>query len=263
MPQTPQTPQASTHTQFPSPQTFLEETNAHIGRQREAYPECRSLPEAHALLTLDEVLAVRLYTGPGYQPLNAFLRQLGRVTGTFRAHMARHAGLTFTATVGHLCWALRKLAAVTPPHDLALPLYRGVRGELPRAFWAPDDQRVVCAIDAGFMSTSRDKCTPTNFMGGGANVLWVLHPAAESDTAYHMGASVRTLSQYAEEEEVLFPPCTMLVVKERPPGAGLAASVGSEGSAVKDALCVSQGTTVNQDGHLITYQAIEVTPFFV
>jgi hypothetical protein len=31
---------------------------------------------AHAKLTLDEVLSVRLYTGPGFQPLNDFLRQV-------------------------------------------------------------------------------------------------------------------------------------------------------------------------------------------
>ena len=35
-----------------------------------------NMPESHAYLTLDEVLAVRLYSGPAYQPINTFLRQV-------------------------------------------------------------------------------------------------------------------------------------------------------------------------------------------
>jgi hypothetical protein len=49
--------------------------------------------------------------------------------------------------------------------------------------------------------------------GSGHNVLWQLEPKLESDTGYHRGASL--LSQFAVEEEVLFPPFTMLSVLPR------------------------------------------------
>ena len=42
-------------------------------------------PRSSAGVTnLDEIVAIRLYTGPAYQPINEFLRQIGRVTGEFR-----------------------------------------------------------------------------------------------------------------------------------------------------------------------------------
>ena len=76
---------------------------------------------------------------------------------------------------------------------------------------------MVCAVDMAFMSTSRSRSAPISYMdGNGKNVLWQLHPKPESDSGFHRGASIELLSQFAGEEEVLFPPCTMLVVREDP-----------------------------------------------
>ena len=58
-----------------TPEDFLALGNKWI-RARRAEGVGVLMPESHALLTLDEVLAVRLYSGPCYQPLNAFLRQV-------------------------------------------------------------------------------------------------------------------------------------------------------------------------------------------
>ena len=67
------------------------------------------------------------------------------------------------------------------------------------------------------MSTSRQKSAPVDYMNpGGANVLWQLYPQPESDSGFHRGADITILSQFAVEEEVLFPPCTMLIVKPEP-----------------------------------------------
>eukprot|EP00747_Dinoflagellata_sp_TGD_P158627 gnl/TRDRNA2_/TRDRNA2_177828_c0_seq5.p1 gnl/TRDRNA2_/TRDRNA2_177828_c0~~gnl/TRDRNA2_/TRDRNA2_177828_c0_seq5.p1 ORF type:complete len:125 (-),score=11.00 gnl/TRDRNA2_/TRDRNA2_177828_c0_seq5:103-477(-) len=63
------------------------------------------------------------------------------------------------------------------------------------------------------MSTSRQRQTPINYMGSDSNVLWELEPGKQSDVAFHRGADISMLSQYAGEQEVLFPPGTMLVVK--------------------------------------------------
>ena len=175
------------------------------------------LTDEHAYLNLEEVLAVRLYTGPAYQPINAFLRQVSSLTDTFRAQVGQHPGLTYAATVGHICRAIRKLAAVVTHEEASHKLWRGVRGELERAFWLPDTNGKVCAVDMAFMSTSRDRTPPIEYMdAGGSNVLWQLHPTPESDSGFHRGANVEVLSQFAGEAECLFPPCTMLVVREEP-----------------------------------------------
>ena len=174
-----------------------------------------SLPTDAAYLTLEEVLAVRLYSGPAYQPINDFLRQIAWLTGDYRDQLAKHAGVTFTATVQLLCRAIRKLAAITLPWETRKPLYRAVRGELPRTFWVKDEQGLVTAVETAFMSTSSVAATCINYMQErGPNVLWQLTPRMEDDAGFHRGADISSLSQFASELETLFPPCTMLSVLE-------------------------------------------------
>jgi len=76
---------------------------------------------------------------------------------------------------------------------------------------------MVIAVDMGLMSTSRNERTPIAYMHEepGRNVLWQLMPKAESDAGFHRGANISIVSQFACEEEVLFPPCTMLRVLPR------------------------------------------------
>jgi len=186
-------------------------------RLAEEYVSSRS-PDA-PLLSRDEVLAVRLYSGPAYQPINSYLRQVAALQGRHRAALASDPALTFAQTCRHLAAAVRKLAAVATADEVAAPLWRGVRGELPRSFWVADSQGMVVATETAFMSTSRNKATPLAYMGGGQNVLWKLHPRAESDVGLHMGADISMLSQFPGEAEVLFPPCTVLIVDSRRGGA--------------------------------------------
>jgi Ca2+-binding EF-hand superfamily protein len=51
---------------------------------------------------------------------------------------------------------------------------------------------------------------------GHHNILWKIEAMDESDVAFHRGADVSRLSQFAAEEEVLFPPCTILQVVKLP-----------------------------------------------
>lgn len=243
-----------------TPEGFLRLVNGHVERQRAAHPACRGLPADAALLTLEEVLAVRLYSGPGYQPLNDFLRQLGKLSGVVRQGVATHPGLTFTATTALLCSAIRKLAAVTPPEELEQPLFRAVRGELPRTFWVEDKQGMVCAVDAGFMSTSKNRGAPIHYMSGGENVLWELRPSGESDMAFHRGASIEMLSQFAGEEEVLFPPCSMLVVLK---GSGDQGAQGSSSGQASASAVRSNEHVETGSGEPVAFVAIHVRPFFV
>ena len=66
--------------------------------------------------------------------------------------------------VSHLCRAIRKLAAITLPYQTRKPLYRAVRGELPRPFWVADEQGLVSAVETAFMSTSSDPSTAIAYM---------------------------------------------------------------------------------------------------
>jgi len=199
-----------------TPQQFADAANDFI-RSRRDKGFGTMLTEDHAYLTLDEVYAVRLYTGPAYQPINTFLRQIASLTSNFRNQVAQHPGLTYAATVGHICRAIRKLSAVATKEEATAPLWRGVRGDLERSFWETDDQDMICAVDMAFMSTSKLRKPPIDYMdGNGSNVLWQLYPTEETDSGFHRGADVDLLSQFAGEAECLFPPCTMLVVKEDP-----------------------------------------------
>merc|ERR1711871_731281 len=69
------------------PQAFLDDVNSFISERR-GNGHGIQLPEDHAFLTLDEVLAVRLYSGPVFQPLNNFLRQIASLSGMFRQEVA-------------------------------------------------------------------------------------------------------------------------------------------------------------------------------
>ena len=95
------------------------------------------------------VLALRLYSGPAFKPINDFLRQLSELHGPARIAVAQDPQLTFASTIGHLCVAIRRLAAVASPEEVSRTLWRGLRGELPTSFWEPDDLGDVCVVDVG------------------------------------------------------------------------------------------------------------------
>ena len=176
-------------------------------------------------LSLEEVLALRLYSGPGFQPINEFLRQLAALKGTYREEVSRSPVSSFGATVRNICTGIRKLANISSPDEARCVLYRGVRGELPKGVWIPDESGLVCVVDTAFMSTSRNRDTPIRYMAadGIPNVLWELKAGPESDSAYHIGADISFLSQFAHEDEILFPPCTMMVVQRQSASATLEA----------------------------------------
>merc|ERR1711939_658711 len=107
---------------------------------------------------MGEVLAIRLYTGPGYLPLNTFLRELAKLGAAFRKKIAGMHELSYSSTVKHLINGLRKLVRVNPKTD-GVSLFRAIRGELPEAFWLQ-------------------------------NVLWEVKCGGETSDGFHCGADV-------------------------------------------------------------------------
>ena len=112
-------------------------------------------------------------------------------------------------------------------------------------------------------------------MGEGSNVLWELQPRAQSDVAFHRGADIKMLSQFAAEDEVLFPPCTMFEVLTKPPPEVSATTKGegesaSKFKAVAELLIGSSEVTARKlmqvedtklDGNMFT--SIKVLPSFI
>ena len=91
-------------------------------------------------------------------------------------------------------------------------LYRGVKGSMPAEFFKPDSKGMLCAVDFGFMSTSRAVEVPLSYMNARHNVLFVLHCRSEDSMGYHHGCDISSISQFPHEKEILFPPSTLLQV---------------------------------------------------
>ena len=191
---------------------FQSAANQFIAERRRA--GMGSIPEASALLTRDEVLALRLLTGPANHPINAFLRQAVRTAGKYQRAITQNPNLTFAATVGHACRAVRKLSDVG---ESSLQLWRGMRGAVPNCFWQeevgfmPSVTRQGVVVETGFLSTSRVRQMAIEHMQQqGENVLWEIQTAPESLNGFHSGASVELISQFAHEQEVRFRHCHYL-----------------------------------------------------
>ena len=278
-------------------QQFCDRINDHIAKRREelkaADPYAPMPSEANAFLTREEVLAVRLYSGPAYQVVNHFLRAIGSMSayttafsyatprprrgsafidhypplGRFPPHACDAPGGNVhghgVAPLPRDPQALRhharggELSAVPWRARRALPeTVRGERAEQP-PFTGLACQQASCRTPSGCGASSAWSVPPTPrscpprataprqcitwtrpepswsveplgcerrlftllFCGqAGPNVLWSLRPSRETDTGFHYGADISLLSQFAAEQEVLFPPCTMLQVVGRRSG---------------------------------------------
>ena len=118
-----------------------------------------------AKLTMEEVVALRLYTGPAFQKYNSHLR-FGlsiATTGAGGAPLSHSFGTRakkerqYVTTIHAIASALKKVSRFTE-----LPkggkVYRGMSGvKLPEAFEVPDAYGCRGGVELGFMSTSTDK----------------------------------------------------------------------------------------------------------
>ena len=163
----------------------------------------------------NEFYGARLYTGPMYLKYNAVLRGLQfkddtRLKGEFDKLCQ---GNKYTTTLHAINSAIIKLSKLTK----AKLVYRGVSGGvLPDECRKPNSYGVRGGIEGGFMSTTSEKKIAVFYAKGGADKSKEGSSAILFEARMGMvdrGADVGWLSQFPQEDEILFAPLTGMEVR--------------------------------------------------
>jgi len=171
----------------------------------------QTFPQAR-ILSSEEILALRIYTGPFYVVINQFLRDINQASKKQRSILLSKQN-TWVSTILHLNAGVRKLASLSQMFPLT---YRGVDKPLKPEFFVPDRRCLISATEFGFMSTSTVKESALEFCRDSTSAtLFCVHPRMEDASGYHMGASLSWCSEHPTEDEILFPPLTLFEVLKR------------------------------------------------
>ena len=178
-----------------------------------------------ARLTLGEVVALRLFTGPMYAKYNEVLRvttlqenAAQPATGLERTVAVEGTAAleanTYSTTIGVLISGLIKLGRIaTPPPNRRA--YRGLADlDLQSAFFTPDEHGFCGVVEPAFLSMSDDEATALRYSGladGKKAIIFELQLGKAS-----LGAEVEWLSQFPHERERILPPWTHLEVVGTP-----------------------------------------------
>ena len=157
-------------------------------------------------LSVPEFYSLRLYTGPLYKKYNAVLRSGAADNKMLRAFFQELClGNRYPTTIHVLTAAIIKLGKIVP----ADKVYRAPGGALPKSFWCKDPQAgMQGGLELAFMSTTTAKDEAMEYARRSSGM--VLFEIQQGFVA--RGASIAWLSQYPDEEEILFPPLTALEV---------------------------------------------------
>ena len=176
----------------------------------------QQLAKHKTTLSRDEFIGARLYTSPMYLKYNAVLRgEQFRDNAKFAQEYAQLCrGNRYATTLHAINEAIIKLSTLTK----VTSVYRGVwGGVLPDVCRAADEYGVRGGIEGGFMSCTTDKRTAFYYAIGGADKSKrSAGPAIvfeSRQTGVGRGANIAWLSEFPEEEEILFAPLTAIDVQ--------------------------------------------------
>ena len=161
-----------------------------------------------AKLTWEEIVCLRLYSGPMYMKYNTILRNFPQES------VDTLKGNKYTTTIHLILSGILKLSRVQPIPTSRM-VYRGLGGRrLPKEFYITDKNGSRGGVEAAFMSTSTDVQVALEYAGkghGGKRIIFEIELGKMS-----MGADIQFLSQYPNEKEILFTPLTHLEIIGQP-----------------------------------------------
>jgi hypothetical protein len=156
-----------------------------------------------AELNTEEVIGLRLYTGPLYILYNCILREFPKPV------LNLLDGNKFETTIFAICSGLSNLSRTTqiPANRL---LYRGLSGMvLPAQFWKAGKEGFRGGVELGLLSTTTNREVAMQYSGKSVNRAVIFEILVGR---IDLGASIRILSQYPQENEFLWPPRCCLEV---------------------------------------------------
>jgi hypothetical protein len=157
-----------------------------------------------ANLCEEEVIAIVLYTGPMFQIYNTILRQYP----ADKFSVFKTGNNLFSTTIFVLVSAVQKLSRFTriPP---GTQLYRGLGGkvDLPDIFFQIDDNGCSGYAEWGFLSTTSDRNVALGYSGVKERRLKAMVMVIET-SSIDRGADISEFSQYPNEKEFLYLPCS-------------------------------------------------------
>jgi hypothetical protein len=180
-------------------------------------------------LRLEELLCLRLYTGPMYVPycrvlrgqvllkltnLRTVSRRLKKALSNINGQVEAGSNM-YTASIHCICSGLRKLCRAQEV-EAGLILFRGFGNmALPKQFFDADAQGCRGGVECGLMSTSPDREVAIGYSGvDTGKVLPTLFEIKVGKTS--VAADISWLSQFEGEKEYLFGPLTHLQVVGQP-----------------------------------------------
>eukprot|EP01052_Picozoa_sp_SAG31_P015468 SAG31_NODE_994_length_10499_cov_6.293452_6_plen_2190_part_01 len=180
-----------------------------MGWPKEAVSESRY---KNLKITTVELIAMRLYTGPCFVLYNGVLRTMasgGIIAFGFPPHLiGKSVNGRFTTTLHAINSGVIKVSRLQPK----CIVYRGMHGiRLPKSFTQEDDFGFKSGVEYGFMSTTTNRSVAEQYSRS--------RDPSEPSMIFEMelemvnrGAFLKWLSQYPDEQEILFPPLTGLEV---------------------------------------------------
>ncbi|KAK3271242.1 hypothetical protein CYMTET_20401 [Cymbomonas tetramitiformis] len=158
----------------------------------------------HTTLLREEVIALRLYTGPMFAKYNPLLRQV--LSG------AEYTGNRYVNTIIAINSGILKLSKI----QKAVKVFRGLSGGLlPEEFWHPNAHGVKGGVEMAFMSTTTSEEVALQYADSSderkaAFVFEVQMGMVDR------GADISPFSQYPHEKEIVFAPLTGMEVVGAP-----------------------------------------------
>ena len=189
------------------------------------------------VLTRNDVVGGRMYTGPMFQKYNTILRGLDSpvdflknsmiqmccsksvseaflgdaklfqpANGSLPYEKASKEINLYTTTIHVINSCIVKMGKLT----VAVPVYRGMSGRIfPEEFWNPDRAGVRGGVEFAFMSTTPDRSVAEQYSQDGFGIIVEIEQGM-----IDRGAEIAWLSQYPHEVEVLFAPLAGLQATE-------------------------------------------------